>query len=215
MFENLRADLDRALRQARPPGWQPGAKSRLEVLLRHATWPVLAYRYGRSCRRVRIPVGRQILLASALAFRKMVEILTSVHIDAGAEIGPGLVVHSIYAINLGRVKIGRNFTISSGVMIGHACRGIGDNVYFAAGAKLIGDAKVGSNVVVAANSVVLTDVRDNLMVMGVPARIRLAGGRPKEFFAATDFSGHGEEQPGEKPGSGSGGKRGTYSLSAT
>jgi serine O-acetyltransferase len=185
MFENLRADLDRALRQARPPGWEPTLKHRFEVLLRHATWPVFAYRYSRACQRVRIPVVRQLLLISGLIFRKVVEIFTSVHIDAGADIGPGFVVHSVYAINLGRVKIGKNFTIGSGVMIAHACRGIGDNVYFAAGAKLVGDAKIGNNVVVAANSLVLTDVRDNLMVMGVPARIKLPGGRPMQFFAQT------------------------------
>jgi serine O-acetyltransferase len=193
MFENLRADLDRALRQARPPGWEPTLKHRFEVLLRHATWPVFAYRYSRACQRVRIPVVRQLLLISGLIFRKVVEIFTSVHIDAGADIGPGFVVHSVYAINLGRVKIGKNFTIGSGVMIAHACRGIGDNVYFAAGAKLVGDAKIGNNVVVAANSLVLTDVRDNLMVMGVPARIKLQGGRPMQFFAQTAEGAHGGE----------------------
>jgi serine O-acetyltransferase len=183
MFENLRADLDRALRQARPPDWTPTLGHRLEVLLRHATWPVVAYRYTRACQRVGIPVVRQGLLVSALIFRKVVEVFTSVHIDAGADIGPGFVIHSVYAINLGKVKIGKNFTIGSGCMIAHACRGIGDNVFFAAGAKLVGDAKIGSNVTVAANSLVLTDVRDNLMVMGVPARIKLPGGRPMQFFA--------------------------------
>jgi serine O-acetyltransferase len=183
MFENLRADLDRALRQARPADWRATPKHRLEVLLRHSTWPVCAYRYSRACQRVRLPVVRQLLMLSAFIFREAAEALTSVHVDTGADIGPGFVVHSIYAINLGRVKIGKNFTISSGGLIAHSCRGIGDNVYFAAGAKVIGDAKIGSNVVVVANSLVVTDIRDNTMVMGVPARIRLPGGRPKEFFA--------------------------------
>ena len=190
MFENVRADLDRALRQARPAGWKPTLKQRMEVLFRHATWPVFAYRYSRACQRLPVPVVRQCLLISALVFRKVVELFTSVHVDAGAEIGPGFVVHSVYAINLGRVKIGSNFTISSGVIIAHACRGIGDNVYFAAGAKLVGDAKIGNNVVVAANSLMLTDVRDNLMVMGVPARIKLPGGRPLQFFAEAKTAGN-------------------------
>jgi serine acetyltransferase len=52
----------------------------------------------------------------------------------------------------------------------------------------VGDAKIGNNVVVAANSLVLTDVRDNLMVIGVPARIKLPGGRPMQFFAKADGS---------------------------
>ena len=45
----------------------------------------------------------------------------------------------------------------------------------------MGGAKIGSNVVVAANSLVLTDVPDNMTVIGVPARIRLPGGRAKRF----------------------------------
>jgi serine acetyltransferase len=36
-------------------------------------------------------------------------------------------------------------------------------------------------VTIAANSLVLTDVRSNMMVMGVPARIKLPGGRPQRF----------------------------------
>ena len=183
MFENLREDIDRALRETRnDPNWQPSFAKRIEGMIRHATWPVVAYRYSRWARSVRIPLIGQLLRISALFFRKFVEVFTSVHIDVRADIGPGFVVHSVYAINLGATKIGKNFTIATGCLISHACRGIGDNVYFGPGAKLVGDAKIGSNVVIAANSLVLTDVRDNMMVMGVPARIKLPGGRPLRFY---------------------------------
>jgi len=182
MFDNLRADIDRALRETRnDPDWQPSLSKRLEGMIRHATWPVVAYRYSRWARSARIPVVGQLLRISALLLRKWVEIFTSVHIDVRADIGPGFVIHSVYAINLGATKIGKNFTIATGCLISHACRGIGDNVYFGPGAKLVGDAKIGNNVVIAANSLVLTDVRDNMMVMGVPARIKLPGGRPQRF----------------------------------
>jgi serine O-acetyltransferase len=143
---------------------------------------VSSYRYGHWTLSVRIPVVGQLLRLSGLIFRKWTELFTSVHIDVRAKIGPGFVIHSVYAINLGKTTIGKNFTIASGCLISHACRGIGDDVYFGAGAKLIGDAKIGNNVVVAANSLVLTDVRDNMMVMGVPARIRLPGGKPQRFI---------------------------------
>lgn len=182
MFENLRQDIDRALRETRnDPNWQPSMGKRLEGMIRHATWPVVAYRFSRWARGVQIPLVGQLLRISALFLRKFVEVFTSVHIDVRAEIGPGFVIHSVYAINLGATKIGKNFTIATGCLISHACRGIGDNVYFGPGAKLVGDAKIGSNVVIAANSLVLTDVRDNMMVMGVPARIKLPGGRPQRF----------------------------------
>jgi serine O-acetyltransferase len=182
MFENLREDINRAMRETRTdPNWKPSMGKRLEVMVRHSTWPVVAYRYSRWARSVRIPVIRQLLQIFGLFFRKFVEVFTSVHIDVRADIGPGFVIHSVYAINLGATKIGKNFTIATGCLISHACRGIGDDVYFGPGAKLVGDAKIGSNVVIAANSLVLTDVRSNMMVMGVPARIKLPGGRPQRF----------------------------------
>jgi serine O-acetyltransferase len=182
MFENLREDINRAMRETRTdPNWKPSLGKRLEVMVRHSTWPVVAYRFSRWARSVRIPVIKQLLQIFGLFFRKFVEVFTSVHIDVRADIGPGFVIHSVYAINLGATKIGRNFTIATGCLISHACRGIGDDVYFGPGAKLVGDAKIGSNVTIAANSLVLTDVRSNMMVMGVPARIKLPGGRPQRF----------------------------------
>jgi serine O-acetyltransferase len=182
MFENLREDINRAMRETRTdPNWKPSLGKRCEVMVRHSTWPVVAYRFSRWVKSVRIPVVRQLLQIVALFFRKFVEVFTSVHIDVRADIGPGFVIHSVYAINLGATKIGRNFTIATGCLISHACRGIGDDVYFGPGAKLVGDAKIGSNVTIAANSLVLTDVRSNMMVMGVPARIKLPGGRPQRF----------------------------------
>jgi serine O-acetyltransferase len=183
MFENLREDLNRAMRETRTdPDWKPSLGKRLEVMVRHSTWPVVAYRYSRWARAVRIPLIGLLLRISGLFFRKFVEVFTSVHIDVRADIGPGFVIHSVYAINLGATKIGKNFTIATGCLISHACRGIGDDVYFGPGAKLVGDAKIGSNVVIAANSLVLTDVRSDMMVMGVPARIKLKGGRPQRFI---------------------------------
>ena len=182
MFKNLREDINRAMRETRTdPNWKPSLGKRLEVMVRHSTWPVVAYRFSRWARSVRIPVVKQLLQVFGLFFRKWVEVFTSVHIDVRADIGPGFVIHSVYAINLGATKIGRNFTIAIGCLISHACRGIGDDVYFGPGAKLVGDAKIGSNVTIAANSLVLTDVRSNMMVMGVPARIKLPGGRPQRF----------------------------------
>ncbi len=54
-------------------------------------------------------------------------------------------------------------------------------MYFGAGSKLLADTKVGNNVVIVANSLVLTDVPDNTTIVGVPARIKLRGGRPQRF----------------------------------
>lgn len=48
---------------------------------------------------------------------------------------------------------------------------IGDNCIIGAGAKLIGDIKIGNNVKIGANCVVVKDVPDNCTAVGVPARI--------------------------------------------
>ena len=46
---------------------------------------------------------------------------------------------------------------------------------------MIGEVKIGNNVLVVANSVVLTDVLDDTTIMGVPARIKLPGGRLRKM----------------------------------
>jgi serine acetyltransferase len=51
--------------------------------------------------------------------------------------------------------------------------------------------------VIAANSLVLTDVPDNMTVIGVPARIRIPGGRPKRFKWSTVKPQNGKEQPAQ------------------
>ena len=48
---------------------------------------------------------------------------------------------------------------------------IGDRVTLYAGAKIIGQIKLGDNVTVGANSVVLRSVPDNATVVGIPGRI--------------------------------------------
>jgi len=78
----------------------------------------------------------------------------------------------------GEAVIGKNCNISQGVTIGVVNTGfkkgvpvIGDNVYIAPGAKIIGNVKIGNNVAIGANSVVTADIPDNAVVVGVPARV--------------------------------------------
>ena len=92
-----------------------------------------------------------------------------------------MVIHTPQGLYIPPIKIGEGATFQSGVLIGSGCRGVGNNVYFGAGCKIVGDAKIGDNVVIVANSVVITDVPDNTTIMGVPARIKLPGGKPRRF----------------------------------
>jgi serine O-acetyltransferase len=83
----------------------------------------------------------------------------------------GIVVHE-------ETVIGDNLNISQGVTIGQTNRGkymgtpiIGNNVYIAPGAKIIGGIKIGNNVAIGANAVVTKNVPDNAVVVGIPAEI--------------------------------------------
>lgn len=83
--------------------------------------------------------------------------------------GMGVVVHK-------KATIGSNCMIAQQVTIGgkSGCSNlpiIGDNVEISAGSKIIGDIKIGNNVVIGVNSVVNKDVPDNAVVAGCPARI--------------------------------------------
>src|SRR5207247_8407537 len=101
--------------------------------------------------------------------------ITGIHVHRESDIGPGLVIHNSNCIFILATRIGHSRTVNQGVSFA-SVRGTGwpttgNNVYLGAGCKVMGGVQVGDNVVVAANSLVITDVPSNCTVMGVPARI--------------------------------------------
>jgi serine O-acetyltransferase len=173
VFENIRADI-RAAREVNVGSdwWSQHVK----VVLQPGTMAVLCYRYRCWAMRVRLPVVRQLLGAAGLFGGYWVALLTGVDIEPGARIGPGFVVHTAHGVLVGAVDIGSNCIVQHGVALTNGTGRVGDNVYFGPGAKVIGHARIGNNVVVVANSLVMTDVPDDTTVVGVPARIRLPRG---------------------------------------
>jgi serine O-acetyltransferase len=100
-------------------------------------------------------------------------------IPAGTRIGPGLhIAHfGTVVINKG-VVMGKNCNLSHGVTIGQANRGekkgipvFGDFVWIGTGAVVVGQVKIGSNVLIAPNTYVNMDVPDQSIVIGNPAKI--------------------------------------------
>ena len=95
-------------------------------------------------------------------------------------IGPGLrIFHTGDFLHVKQnCKIGKNCTLLPGVVIGNKNLEnddswvlIGDNCYIGLGAKIFGEVKIGNNVVIGANSVVVKDIPDNCVVSGIPAKI--------------------------------------------
>ena len=71
--------------------------------------------------------------------------------------------------------LGENCWVNQQVTIGHKDKSgrpqIGNNVRITAGAKVLGNIKIGNHVTVGANAVVVKDVPDNCVVVGIPAYI--------------------------------------------
>ena len=203
MFENLRADF------AAATGHRTMEKGLLRVLMRIETPAIVCYRYSHWVLKLKVPIVRPLLMIPALICQRLNQMFLGIFISPDAEIGPGMVIHTPYGVFIPPVKIGSNCTFTTGTLINSGCKSVGDNVYFGAGCKIIGDVKIGNNVVIVANSVVLTDVPDNITIMGVPARIRLPGGKPRKFpWRAIDrepkkdnkvAGGNGRGTPGTKP----------------
>lgn len=87
---------------------------------------------------------------------------------------PPILRHGLNGIIISHfAKIGRNCKIYQQVTIteGPNCTSatIGDDCIIGAGAKIIGDVKIGNNVTIGANAVVIHDVPDNCIAVGIPA----------------------------------------------
>jgi serine O-acetyltransferase len=107
-------------------------------------------------------------------------VLYSTDISRYAKIDGGLIIMHGMGIVIGKdVVIGKNCKILNGVNLGNKETEIpnnqqpriGNNVVIGAGAKCLGDVIIGNNVKIGANAVVLTDIPDNSIAVGIPAKI--------------------------------------------
>ncbi len=83
--------------------------------------------------------------------------------------GLGIVIHK-------KTVIGKNCHISQNVTFGGTSNlpdvpVVGDNVDIGAGANIIGPIHIGNNVTIGAGAVVVRDLPDNCVAVGVPAKV--------------------------------------------
>jgi serine O-acetyltransferase len=162
MFDRIRADF-----AAHGRNW--GAQG---------FWALLVYRFGRWRYEVRPALLRKPLSLLYKVLYKFVQIITGIELPCEVPVGKGLVIeHSGGIVVSGFARFGDHCRIRSGVVIGLArvedpcAPQLGDDVDVGAGAKLLGNIRIGNHVRIGANAVVVCDVPDNCIAVGVPAVI--------------------------------------------
>jgi serine O-acetyltransferase len=142
-------------------------------------WVMLVYRFGRWRYGVRPALLRKALSLIYHVLFKLMQILTGIELPCEAEIGRNFVIDHFGGIIVsGYAKFGDNCRIRNGVVVGlrrveeKAAPTIGNNVDIGAGAKVLGPIRIGNNVLIGANAVVMQDVPDNSIAVGVPATVK-------------------------------------------
>jgi serine O-acetyltransferase len=160
--------------------YRPGATpSWPKVLLRIPTLPGLLASLILRAQQCLFRAGHARL---AHSLRTLGNVLVGADFGAGMTVGTGLMLAHPVGVTIGLgLTIGDNVSFAGGVTCAarhyegpedteQEYATIGDGAILGAHAVLVGGVRIGTNAVVGANSVVLSDVPDNAVVMGSPAR---------------------------------------------
>lgn len=143
------------------------ASGMVKVFLTDGTFAMIVYRLMQASQNLH-------LTPLAMIFNKLNGIFGGCVIGRGADFGEALVfIHSNGIVINGEVRGGSHIYIEHQVTIGaerNQFPVLGNHVFIGAGAKIIGPVRIGSDVRIGANAVVLKDVPDGATAVGVPAR---------------------------------------------
>ncbi|MGO3050613.1 serine O-acetyltransferase [Staphylococcus casei] len=173
MLKRVKDDVNMVFEQ------DPAARTTLEVITSyagiHAVWShLVAHELYKK---------KKYVLARLIS--QVTRFFTGIEIHPGAQIGRRLFIDHGMGVVIGETcRIGDNVTIYQGVTLGGTGKekgkrhpDIGDNVLIAAGAKVLGNIKIESDVNIGANSVVLSSVPSYSTVVGIPGHIVKQDGR--------------------------------------
>ena len=173
MFHNIRQDL-----RAHGGDWSA-----------QGFWALAVYRFGRWRYGVKPVLLRKFFSMIYKVLFKLVQVVAGIELPCEAAIGSNFVIDHFGGIIVsGYAKFGDDCRIRNGVTIGLQNRDepsapvFGNNVDIGAGAKVLGRISIGNNVVIGANAVVITDVPDDCIAVGVPATIKARKRKPTEIF---------------------------------
>lgn len=162
-FENIRADFVAHGRQWGSQGF----------------WAMTVYRFGRWRYTIRPALVRKPMSLLYHVLYKWIQIVAGIELPCEAQVGKNFVIDHFGGIVVsGYARFGDNCRIRNGVVVGLArvsepiAPVIGDNVDIGTGAKVLGNIRIGNNVSIGANAVVVRDVPDDHIAVGVPASNR-------------------------------------------
>jgi serine O-acetyltransferase len=162
MFQNIRADYHTYQRNWGAQGF----------------WVMVVYRFGRWRYSVKPPLLRKLFSLWYRVLYKFVQVVAGVELPCETIVGRNFIIDHFGGIIVsGYAQFGDDCRIRNGVTVGlrrveekHAPV-IGNNVDIGAGAKILGPIRIGNNVLIGANAVVLCDVPNDSIAVGIPARI--------------------------------------------
>jgi serine O-acetyltransferase len=162
MLDNLRED------------WQTHERR----LSRQGLWVMAVYRFGRWRYQIRWRPVRAPFSALYKTLKVISEILTGVELPSETIVGRRFRIDHFGGIIIsGDAVFGDDCIVRNGVTVGLRNTGergspiLGNRVDIGAGAKILGSIRIGDDVAIGANAVVLTDVPSNSIAVGIPARI--------------------------------------------
>ena len=139
---------------------------------------MIVYRFGRWRYTIRWRWLRMPFSFLYKVFKLMSEILTGIELPCETTLGHRFRIDHFGGIIIsGDAVFGDDCVVRNGVTVGLKNTGqrgapiIGNRVDIGAGAKLLGSIKIGDDVSIGANAVVLVDVPSNSVAVGVPARV--------------------------------------------
>jgi serine O-acetyltransferase len=146
---------------------------------RRGLWVMAVYRfgnwrYGIRSRAIRMPFSFAYKLLKVFS-----EILTGIELPCEVKLGRRFRIEHFGGIVIsGDAVFGDDCIVRNGVTVGLRHTGergapvIGDRADIGAGAKILGSIRIGDDVAVGANAVVIADVPSNSIAVGVPAKVR-------------------------------------------
>jgi serine O-acetyltransferase len=162
LFENIRKDWHTYGRQ----------------LSRQGLWAMAMYRFGRWRYTIRWRWLRMPFSFLYKVLKPVSEILTGIELPCEVTLGRRFRIDHFGGIVIsGDAVFGDDCVIRNGVTVGLKHTGsrgapsLGNRVDVGAGAKILGPIRIGDDVLIGANAVVLIDVPSNSIAVGVPARV--------------------------------------------